>query len=102
MVAEKTYINSGGESAAEGATKKTEITVFPMFAEPYDVPVITSAGGHGGGDPKLLQDLFGVREEDRFNRAASHVDGAMSILTGIAANESIRKEVPIKIRDLIK
>jgi len=101
-VCERTYINSGGASEAEGAAKKVEITVFPMFGEPYDVPVTTAAGGHGGGDPKLLQDLFGVREDDRFKRAATHVDGAMSILTGIAANEAIRKETPVNIRDLIE
>ncbi len=101
IVGERTYINSGGEPDVEGTATKTEITVFPMFGEPYNAPVIASAGGHGGGDPKLLQDLFGVREEDRFNRAATHVDGAMSILTGIAANESIRKEIPININDLI-
>ena len=31
----------------------------------------------------LLNDLFGVPEPDKFNRAASHTDGAMSILTGL-------------------
>lgn len=101
FVAERTYINSAGASDAEGTAKKVEITVFPMFAEAYDVPVIAAEGGHGGGDPKLLQDLFGVPEKDRFNRAATHLDGAMSILTGIAANESIRKEIPVGIKDLI-
>jgi predicted dehydrogenase len=100
-VCERTYINSGGASEAEGAAKKVEITVFPMFAAPYDVPITMAAGGHGGGDPKLLQDLFGVKDEDRFRRAATHIDGAMSILTGIAANEAIRKETPINIKDLI-
>ena len=72
-----------------------------MFAAPYDVPITMAAGGHGGGDPKLLQDLFGVKDEDRFRRAATHIDGAMSILTGISANEAIRKETPINIKDLI-
>ena len=58
-------------------------------------------GGHGGGDSVLLNDLFGEPEFDPLNRAASHVDGAMSILTGIAANKSIATGLPVNIKDLI-
>ena len=49
----------------------------------------------------LLNDLFGTPEEDRFKRAASHVDGAMSILTGIAANKSMASGMPIDIKNLV-
>jgi hypothetical protein len=73
-----------------------------MFAEPYEVDVTMQAGGHGGGDPVLLNDLFGVPVADRFNRAASHVDGAMSILTGIAANKSIATGLPVQIDNLVR
>ena len=31
-----------------------------------------------------------AQPEDRYGRGSSHLDGAWSILTGIAANESIR------------
>ncbi len=81
--------------------KKRSITVFPTFDAPYNVEIEKKAGGHGGGDPVLLNDLFGVPEYDPFNRAASHVDGAMSILTGIAANESIKTGMPVKVKDLV-
>lgn len=101
-VAEKTYVNAGGSSAAEGALEKKSITVFPMFGEPYEVALVEGEGGHGGGDPVLLNDIFGVPEPDRFNRAASHVDGTMSILTGIAANKSIATGLPVQIENLIK
>ena len=58
---------------------------------------------HGGGDPLLLNDIFGEPVEDKFHRAANHVDGAMSILTGVAANKSIAAGgMPIKIDDLVK
>lgn len=40
-------------------------------------------GGNGEGDPILLRDLFGVHEEDQFNRTASDIDGTTSTLTGI-------------------
>ncbi|HHW71554.1 MAG TPA: Gfo/Idh/MocA family oxidoreductase [Clostridiales bacterium] len=101
-VIESAYINAGGTLNAEGAVEEKKITVFPMFGEPYDVPIEEAEGGHGGGDPILLNDLFGTPSPDPYNRAASHIDGAMSILTGIAANKSIATGMPIKIDDLIK
>lgn len=101
-VIESAYINAGGTLNAEGAVEEKKITVFPMSGEPYDVPIEEAEGGHGGGDPILLNDLFGTPSPDPYNRAASHIDGAMSILTGIAANKSIATGMPIKIDDLIK
>lgn len=101
-IVESSYVNAGGDSALEGAVKKKSITVFPMFDEPYEVEVVEGVGGHGGGDPILLNDIFGVPQEDRFHRAANHVDGAMSILTGIAGNKSIATGQPIKIDTLLK
>lgn len=101
-VVENTYVNAGGDIAEEGAAKKKSITVFPLFDAPYNVPIEEKEGGHGGGDPVLLNDLFGVPEEDPFHRAASHVDGAMSILTGVAANKSIKTGLPVNIKDLVE
>lgn len=65
-----------------------------MFDRPYEVNVETGVGGHGGGDPVLLNDIFGEPAEDRFKRAANHMDGASSILVGIAANRAIRQVNP--------
>jgi len=101
-VVEKSYVNSGGEKSQEGALKDKSITVFPMFAAPYEVEVEEGEGGHGGGDPVLLNDIFGTPQEDRFKRAANHIDGAKSILTGIAANRSIRTGQPVRVSDLVK
>ncbi|MFC4102154.1 Gfo/Idh/MocA family protein [Paenibacillus xanthanilyticus] len=101
-VVEQSYVNSGGDKAMEGAIKGKQITVFPMFGAPYEVQVEEGEGGHGGGDPVLLNDIFGVPAEDRFRRAANHVDGAKSILTGIAANQSIRTGLPVKVESLVK
>lgn len=101
-VIEKSYINAGGDKSDEGALTGKFLTVHPMFGKPYDVEIQEGKGGHGGGDPVLLNDIFGVPVPDPFNRAASHVDGAMSILTGIAANKSIASGQEIKIADLVK
>jgi predicted dehydrogenase len=102
LVAENSYINAGGEAAAEGATKTKRITVFPMWGEPYDVDIPEGIGGHGGGDSVMLEDIFGAPREDRFQRAASHIDGATSILTGIAANISMRSGLPVQVDDLVQ
>lgn len=101
-VVERTYVNAGGNKALEGALKQKSIQVYPMFGEPYEVEIIEGKGGHGGGDPLLLNDIFGKPEKDRFNRAASHVDGVMSILTGIAGNKSIATGLPVDIDHLVK
>ncbi|QMV43485.1 Gfo/Idh/MocA family protein [Cohnella cholangitidis] len=101
-VVEQSYVNSGGEKSQEGALKDKSITVFPMFAAPYEVEVEEGVGGHGGGDPVLLNDIFGTPVEDRFKRAANHIDGARSILTGIAANRSIRTGQAVRVDELVK
>lgn len=102
QVVEKSYVSSSGDKGLEGVLEGVEIMVYPMFAEPYKVAVEEGEGGHGGGDPVLLNDVFGELKQDRFNRAANHMDGAKSILTGIAANRSLRTGMPVRIEDLVK
>lgn len=101
-IVEKSYVNSGGKKEDEGALQSKSIKVIPMFGEAYDVSIEDGEGGHGGGDPILLNDLFGVPEEDPYHRAASHVDGAMSILTGVAGNISMRTGMPVHVDQLVK
>ncbi|MEK0313394.1 Gfo/Idh/MocA family protein [Cohnella sp. 56] len=101
-IVEQSYVNSGGDKALEGAVQGVTILVFPMFGEPYKVEFAMGEGGHGGGDPVLLNDIFGIPVADAFNRAADHIDGARSILTGIAANRSIRTGQAVKIDELVK
>jgi len=101
-VVEQSYVNSGGDKALEGALQGANIIVFPMFGEAYKAEFEEAEGGHGGGDPVLLNDLFGDPVEDRFNRAANHIDGARSILTGIAANISIAQGRAVKVDELVR
>lgn len=100
-VREQSYINSGGLKSDEGRLKEKEIKVLPIFGEPYEVDAVEGKGGHGGGDPILLQHLFGTPTKDEFNRAASHIDGATSILTGIAGNISLATGQVVKIDSLV-
>ena len=100
-VVESVYVNGQGKHEAEGLVKGKKLTVYPMFAEPYIVEIPEGEGGHGGGDPVLLQDIFGIPEPDPLNRAASHVDGVASIMTGISANKSIATGMPVKVDALL-
>ena len=100
-VIEAVYVNAGGDSKNEGVVRGKKITVYPMFGEAYQVDIEEGVGGHGGGDTVLLNDIFGVPVEDPFKRAASHIDGAMSILTGIAGNKSIATGMPIDVLTLV-
>ena len=100
-VVEAVYINAAGDSKNEGVVKGKKITVYPMFGESYQVPIAEGVGGHGGGDVVLLEDIFGTPGPDPFHRAASHIDGAMSILTGIAGNKSIATGMPVDVLTLV-
>lgn len=101
-IVEKSYVNSGGKKEDEGALQTKSIKVIPMFGEAYEAEIVEGAGGHGGGDPVMLNDIFGVPMEDPYRRAASHIDGAMSILTGIAGNVSMSTGLPVNVDDLVK
>lgn len=101
-IVESSYVSSAGKKSMEGAARERRITLRPMFEPPRDIEIPVAEGGHGGGDPVLLNDLFGKPTPDPFNRAASHVDGAWSILTGIAANRAIRTGLPVDVDSLVK
>ena len=101
-VVEKPYINAGGSKSDEGAAAWRNITVCPMFSEPYEVDVVTTEGGHGGGDPVMLDDVFLDNPPfDEFHRAADFRDGVKSILVGIAANKSIASGLPVNVDTLV-
>lgn len=97
---ESTYVSGNGEIEGALKSKGTSINVFPHFKEPYSVPIREGKGGHGGGDVVMLNDIFGNSQPDPLMRAADYIQGAYSILTGIAANESIASGKMVAIKDL--
>ncbi len=101
-VVEDIYINGQDSSDKEGLVKGRNIVVYPQFKPPYEVEIETVAGGHGGGDPVMLDDIFNPdAPADPLKRAASHIDGAMSIMTGICANKSMASGMPINVFDYV-
>lgn len=65
----------------------------------YTVPKAT--GGHGGSDDKLLEMLFEGADADPLGYQAGSYAGAVSILTGIAANKSIATGRDVLVKDLV-
>jgi predicted dehydrogenase len=87
--------------ASKGSFKEVRLTLYPMFGMAQDIEIPITSGGHGGADPVMLEQIFSPNPPpDPFNRAASHIDGAASIMLGISANESIRTGKLIKVDDL--
>ena len=87
---------------AQARGHEKSVKVFPMFGVPREIEIPKATGGHGGGDPVMLRDIFDPNAPaDPLKRAASHIDGAASILMGISANESIRTGMPVKCDEMI-
>lgn len=102
MCQESSYINSDGSVPGELKAEGTWTRVFPHFKAPYNIEIRQGKGGHGGGDIVMLEDIFGKnRPADPLKRAASHVQGAYSILTGIAANKSMAENSIVHCSDLV-
>ncbi|NDV00184.1 Gfo/Idh/MocA family protein [Pseudoroseicyclus tamaricis] len=67
-----------------------ETTLHLAGQPPQKIDVWHGEGDHGGADPVMLGYLFDEGAgEDPYGRTSTHVDGAWSILTGIAGNRSI-------------
>ncbi|MFZ4779483.1 MAG: Gfo/Idh/MocA family protein [Terrimicrobiaceae bacterium] len=100
---EASYINAGTGTLNEGVSNSEQIILMPLFGRPEIVEIPQSEGGHGGGDPIMLDEIFGGKPfSDPLLRAANHIDGARSILTGIAANESLRTGLAVKVDSLLR
>jgi predicted dehydrogenase len=92
----------GTAAAAESGSAR--ITVHPFWAPPYDAtPTGLVREGHGGADARMTAELFAGRtdEPDPLGRTATERDGALALLTGLAANASIESGLPVSVADLV-
>jgi hypothetical protein len=100
---ERTYISGDGTVPGEIIKNDTHIKLTKEFSKPVEIDVEIGAGGHGGGDPLLLEDIFGqTQSEDPLSRRADYKDGIKSVLVGIGASRSIEAGgVPIQLSELL-
>ncbi|WP_163325244.1 Gfo/Idh/MocA family oxidoreductase [Draconibacterium mangrovi] len=77
------------------------IILHKLWGEQEIINVGYSRGGHGGGDERLHDHIFRTPDaEDEFQHLAGTRDGAMSILIGTAARNSIESGMPVKVGSL--
>jgi predicted dehydrogenase len=103
----KVYSNASAGSptasrAADITKSSSRILLRPLWSPPVEIEVPTAKGGHGGGDARLLEDVFVGGRHDPLGSAASHVDGARSILIGVAANRSFETGMPVNVNELVR
>ena len=98
---------SDEELAAEQYAGEKYLRLQKMFEQPQALEIPQARGGHGGGDQGVIRRIFlpeDQLEPDPLQRDATHLDGAASILMGVAANQSIAAGggTPIDLDTLIR
>jgi predicted dehydrogenase len=105
-VVERPYVLHENGSLIDPSYDSSEViapklVLHQHWQKPVNIPIEEAHGGHGGGDAQLLKDLFEGVSDDPLGRAAGHMDGAKSILIGVAANQAFDTNQPVRIKDLI-
>ena len=111
-IVEKSFVDAEGqedfarpgmrEISGDKKDMVPEIIFQPLWGKAQEIPYeVDDRSGHGGGDARLLSHVFRGAENDPMGHAAGYVDGAKSILTGIAANISIKTGLPVTVKDLV-
>ena len=92
----------GGKREKAAGSETMTTTLHLAGEQPQQLDVWEGEGDHGGADPVMLGYLFDPDAgEDPYGRSSSHIDGAWSILTGIAANRSIETGQTVHIAEFL-
>ena len=82
---------------------RTDIHLIKLFGARHAIQPVVLPGGHGGGDPLLLDDLFRGRDpNEKVVRMAPLMDGVLSVLTGVALYRSMVEHRPVTIDELLR
>lgn len=78
-----------------------ELRVTDNFGATQLIPVPHAAGGHGGGDTRMQDDIFRQPDSpDPLGQRADVRQGAMAVLLGIAARKSAKTGQPVRVGEL--
>lgn len=78
-----------------------ELRITDNFGQTELIRIPHGGGGHGGGDVRLQDRIFIDRSTpDPDGQAADSRQGAMAVLIGIAARESVKRGEPVQIGSL--
>jgi len=77
------------------------LLVQKHFAKAEERPIVeVGPGGHGGGDVRMLTDVFCGPQEDPLHRPSDWVDGVRAIAVGICGNISMAEGRPVTPAEL--
>jgi hypothetical protein len=77
------------------------VRFIPMFGGQETIDLVNLDGGHGGGDPLLLDDIFiGPDPTAQVQRMAGIEDGIDAVLTGLAVHRSVNEQQVISVRQM--
>lgn len=77
-----------------------ELELTTNFGKREIIRIANNEAGHGGGDVRLRKHVFDPDGTDPYRQGAGSRDGAMSILVGIAARNSIDSGKAVKVGNL--
>ncbi|MFN7249333.1 MAG: Gfo/Idh/MocA family protein [Anaerobacillus sp.] len=78
------------------------VEYFPLFGSKETIHIVQNKGGHGGGDPLLLEDIFlGNDPRRNYDILAGAIAGGNSIAVGEAIWRSTKENRPIKIEEIL-
>lgn len=90
--------NDDGEQA-DVRPKGARILLQKHWEQAQEIEIPTGTGGHGGGDVKLLDDLFREPTADPLGHKAGYLDGIRSVLVGVSGNKSLETGLPVRLAD---
>lgn len=87
---------SGNNLRPEGE----RVILQQLWHPAVEVAIPAGAGGHGGGDGAMLDDVFFGSSADPLNRASGYIDGVRSVVVGVAGNRSLELRQAVDTADL--
>lgn len=96
-------IKHGGnpdENAAATSEQPTRLRLQHQWEPPKDIPIGEGEGDHGGGDVRLLDDIFRGSTADPLRRQADWAAGLRSVAIGICANNSMVSHQTVDVSSL--
>jgi len=101
QIVEQAYV--AGATMTQGGIEQEGVRtrLIPLRGAPQDIEPWAGAGGHGGGDDVMLNEIFGTAAPDKYRRVSDERGGAYSILVGAAANRCFETGQAVKIADLV-
>lgn len=97
--------DAGGEGESAVRREGERLVLQRHFERAEEVPILNGEGAHGGGDERMLAEVFRGRatgaDADPLGRAADYRDGLRAISIGISGNESLRTGMPVPIPEFM-